>query len=123
MVILYGIIWALWRRILGGWLNLRRSVINCMIPVLLIPIYLQYPHIIDIAVVTGVTYAYWLLPVDFNKWWIILRYPVSGMAYPILKKVWRDKWNIPPFIDGYTAVAELIIGFCFGCCLYLYYCI
>lgn len=121
--ILYGIIWALWRRCLGGWLGLSRVLVNSVIPIFLLPVYLQCQHIIDIAIITGVTYAYWLSPVDFNQWWVSLRYPVSGLAYPILKKVWRDKWNIGTFIDGYTAVAELFIGFCFGCCIYFICCL
>jgi len=114
MVILYGIIWALWRRILGGWLNLRRPFVNCMVPILLLPVYLQSPHYIDVIVITGVTYAYWLCHVDFSKWWIALRYPVSGMAYAYCEKYWKNSWNRGTFIDGYSCVAEMIVGFCFG---------
>ena len=120
---IYGIVWALWRRILGGWIGLRRAIVNSVIPIFLIPIYLHCPHYVDMAIITAITYAYWLCHVDYNQWWIVLRYPIVGASYPLLKKVWRNEWNMPQFIDGYSAVAELFIGFTFGCFLYWFYCL
>ena len=123
MTFLYGIVWALWRRILGGWLGLRRSIVNSVIPILLIPIYLHCPNLIDMAVITAITYAYWLCHVDYNQWWVVLRYPIVGASYAYFEKYWGLKTALGTFIDGYSCLAELFIGFTFGCCLYWFYCL
>jgi len=109
----YGIVWALWRRCLGGWLGLRRSYIVSAIPFLLLPC-LTY-GVTGWLLISGLTAIYWTLGHNYESWLIWVRYPVSGGIYPILKRFWRSEWVLIPFIDGYTAVCELFIGFCFGC--------
>lgn len=113
MMLLYAILWALWRRAFGGWMSLRRSLLVAAIPVMLAPFWFTLSYSVW-AFLTVVTIAFFTLGHDYAKWTIVLRYPVLGGWYPICKRFWKEKWNRPPFIDGWTAVAELLIGFSFG---------
>ena len=62
----------------------------------------------------------WTLGHKFDKWTIVLRYPVIGLWYPILKAIWQDKWK-SKYFDGYTAVAEFAMGASYGLILtYIY---
>ena len=119
LVLGHGIIWAVWRRVLGGWLNLRRSLIFATMFIMLLP-FLSVS--VKLWVVVEVASAlYWSLGHDYNKWWILLRYPIVGASYAYFEKYVGTRKRLGNFIDGYTACAELLIGFVYGIIIGLLY--
>ena len=99
-VILYAIAGGIWRRVLGGWLALRRSAIVAAGAALTIPAWLTLPWW-EAAVLCGLLALYFLMGHRFDRWSIVLRYPLVGATYPIFRALGVRDW---------TAVAEVAIG-------------
>lgn len=91
---------GVWRRVLGGWLNLRRSYIVAAGVLLSWPLYLVFPWYWALLG-TGLLALFWTNGHRFDKWTIVLRYPIVGGIYLIGKKYWPER---------YTEVAEVVIG-------------
>ena len=113
-VVLYSILWSIWRRVFGGWLRLPRALL-----VVLGIIFVVIPFIPSLgyyAVFTGlIPVLYWTPGHTFdNPKKVLLRYGPFGYVYTFWIKHWNNSWNRPQFIDGAIAVAELSIGFLFG---------
>ena len=105
LYLLNSILWALWRRCLG-WEHspIRRSVLVALMFVMLLP--LVFKSWLLYAIVSALSAIMWTMGHQYEKWTIVLRYPIIGIWYPICKKFWRNEWNKPTFIDGWSAVAE-----------------
>ena len=113
MLLLNSLIWALWRRCLG-WEHspIRRSVLVALMFAMLLPLALN--SWVPYVVVSALSALMWTMGHQYEKWTIVLRYPIIGIWYPICKRFWQDKWNKPTFIDGWSAVAELLLGASYG---------
>ncbi len=115
------IIWGVWRRGFGldKKLNpLRRSQWVALMFVLLLPFsFIGWIHYI---VACSISAILWTFGHNFDKWAVVFRYPVIGLWYPILKRLWNDKWNTKYF-DGYSAVAEFMMGASYGVVITLLY--
>jgi hypothetical protein len=94
------ILGGIWRRILGGWFSLRRSYIVAAGVLLTWPVWLVLPWFWA-APTTGAIMLFWTMGHRFDKWTIILRYPLVGVIYPITEKLWPTR---------YTEISEFFIG-------------
>lgn len=112
MILFYGVIWSLWRRILGGWGSHHRSIIFFTMFIMLTPFI--YKGLEVFIVVEVLSALFWSLGHDYNRWWIVLRYPLVGASYAYFEKFWGNKTALGTFIDGYSCLAELLIGFVYG---------
>lgn len=92
-----------WRRILGGWLKQRRSYVMTSGALLGWPFWLVLPWW-GAILATGACLVFWSEGHRFDKWTIVLRYPLVGVIYPILERAGVRDW---------TAWAEVVIGAAF----------
>jgi hypothetical protein len=109
----YALIFGLWRRELG-WKDsrFRRSILVIDLFLMLTPL-LKF-GVTAYVVISGLSAIMWTMGHNFDRWTVVLRYPVIGAWYPICKKFWRPEWNRGTFIDGYSAVAEILVGASYG---------
>ena len=111
MEILFTILWAVWRRCLGGYGGFKRSHCVIVMYMLCLP-YLLISTISFIILAVGCSF-FWLPGHRFEEKTIVLRYPLIGIVYPISKTIMGNK-KINDFIDGWTSLAELLLGGAFG---------
>ena len=111
MELLSIITWAIWRRCLGGFNDYRRSHVVAVMFLLCLP----YAFIswVAYAICVVITSLFFLLGHHFEEKTIVIRYPLIGIVYPISKAVMGDK-KFNSFIDGWTSLAELLLGAWFG---------
>lgn len=122
-IIANAILGGIWRRWLGGWDGPslwaigtpferllwdgngepRRSFIMAAGVVLTWPLWLALPWW-GAILATGACLVFWSEGHRFDKWTIILRYPLVGAIYPIAKRIWPARW---------TEIAEVVIGAAF----------
>lgn len=112
--LLSAILWGIWRRGFGLDASInpfRRTQYVAFMFVLLLPfILLGWLHYV---IICGLSALLWTFGHTFDKWTIVLRYPVIGIWYPILRAIWKDKWN-SKYFDGYTGAAEFMVGASYG---------
>jgi hypothetical protein len=99
-VIANAILGGLWRRVLGGWFAQRRSYVMAVGVLLTWPLWVVLPWEWAAALAAAVM-MFWAEGHQFDKWTIILRYPLIGVIYPIGKRFWPAH---------YTSVGEIVIG-------------
>ncbi len=100
-VITNAILGGLWRRWLGGWGADRRSLILLASLALLWPLAFSNLPWWTAAIVAPGLLLFWAMGHRFDKWGIVLRYPLFGIAYPIFGKLGLRDW---------TVWAEVVIG-------------
>lgn len=111
-ILLTAVLGALWRRWLGGWGADSRSLIMACGLFLTWPLWLVLPWYWA-APAAALCLLFWAKGHRFDKWTIVLRYPVIGAAYPISRWIFGETWAGREPYAGWTAVAELAIGFLF----------
>lgn len=99
-VLLNALLGGIWRRVLGGWGGFKRSYIVAAGFLLTWPAWITLPWFWA-APVTGAMMLFWTMGHRFDRWTIVLRYPLFGAAYPLLRAAGVRDW---------TAVAEVVIG-------------
>ena len=99
-IALYAIAGGIWRRILGGWLALRRSYIVAFGAGLTIPAWLTLPWW-QAAIACALLALFFLMGHRFDKGSVIFRYPFIGAIYRVGERYWPNH---------YTSVAEVAIG-------------
>lgn len=121
LVILWTILGGLWRRILGGWIGLPRSICYALMVPLTLPFFLlpeRWGILPDLALGVVFTAACLLFFVvslypggkftDDRD--VLLKYGPFGLGYVMAHRFWRDEWNAGGFIDGSNAVGEILLG-------------
>lgn len=103
LIIANAILGGLWRRILGGWLNQRRSYVMASGALLGWPLWFVLPWW-GAILATGAMLLFFAMGHRFDKWTIILRYPLVGAIYPIARFFWAAR---------YTEISEVVIGAAF----------
>lgn len=103
VIIANAILGGIWRRVLGGWLKQRRSYVMASGALLAWPFWFVLPWW-GAILATGACLVFWSEGHRFDKWTIILRYPLIGAIYPIAKRLWPT---------GYTSISEVVIGAAF----------
>jgi len=106
LVILWSVLGGLWRRMLGGWTGLPRSICYAI----------MLPLVLPFALLVG-----------FNTWWpyaivsglgmylAVLWFFVSGLhlwdwLHDLIDEHWDVSWQDAHFIDGPQAVVEMASG-------------
>lgn len=102
-VALYAAAGGIWRRILGGWFGLRRSFVMACGALLAWPFWFVLPWW-GAILATGAMLLFFAMGHRFDKWTIILRYPLVGVIYPIARFFWASR---------YTEISEVVIGAAF----------
>jgi hypothetical protein len=107
---------SVWRRILGGYLGLRRSYIVAAGCLLAWPLWLALPWPYAMAG-TAALMVYWTMGHHVESRWTWLRYlGLPAVGYMLIMPRWRAEWvwRGPHagawFIDGGMAVGELWAG-------------
>jgi len=134
MIFAYIIFFALWRRILGGYGNARRGLFTVPIGffISMFPFSLRGDYLLGIAV-SGAVMAFLLPshtyapPREACK-----RYGPYAVGYWAAWNWWNPDWNVQGpelnvpnankwFIDGFSAVGELVLGGLVGATIYCVY--
>lgn len=102
-VILYAVAGGIWRRVLGGWFSLRRSYIVAAGALLGWPFWIAFPPLPALAATVAML-VFFTMGHRFDKWTIVLRYPLIGAIYPISRFFWASR---------YTEISEVVIGAAF----------
>lgn len=102
-LILNAILGGIWRRVLGGWFSLRRSYIVAAGALLTWPFWQAMPPIWALVASAGML-LFFTMGHRFDKWTIVLRYPLIGAIYPIAYRLWPTR---------YTEISEVVIGAAF----------
>ena len=109
------LVWALWRRVMGGGLGLSRPLIIVAGVILAAFPYALLGDWIAAGLAGTLTAGYWTPGHNFmsdRALW--RRYGPPGVSWMICRRFWPTAWTWPPFIDGWTAVAEIGAGAIFG---------
>lgn len=121
LTLLYGLMWALWRRWLGGWIGVPTG-------------WGRVPHVLAVILLTAPFYTatWWLWPVMAGVsllFWLpghrydnlsdlLIRYGLFGLPWHFARKYWPDGWVVRTgrtyLIDGWSSVGELGAGFMYG---------
>ena len=128
------IFWALWRRILGGYGNARRGLFTVPVGIFVaaFPFVMRGDYLLGILV-AGAVMAF-LLPSHTYEppSAAFKRYGPYFVGYWPAWNWWDNKWNIQGpelnvpesnkwFIDGFSAVGELVLGGLVGATIYCVY--
>lgn len=110
LILTFAILGGHWRRILGGWLGLRRSFIFAAAPLLCLPVWLHQPGWVAGLITLAVT-LFWAPGHDWTSLRaLLLRYGPVGLCWWTAQRWWPDTWRAGGYIDGAFAVAELTAG-------------
>lgn len=128
LILTWAILGGLWRRVLGGWSCLPRSVCYALMAPLTLPIWLAlpwgiwWPYCLMVGLAaTGACLMFFVVSfypggkfVDDRD--VLLKYGPFGLGYVWAHRHWRDEWNLGGFIDGGNAVGEILLGASFWGC-------
>ena len=107
MIALYGFIGgALWRMVLGGMWNVRRSIVFAVSPLLIAPLFLLMPWQ-DALIVGGLVTASWVMGHDYAKPWG-LTFAVRYWSAPALVMAYMTWFAGQPEWVSYGLVGPLI---------------
>jgi hypothetical protein len=122
LIVLWVVLGGLWRRVLGGYTGLPRSICYALMAPLTLPIWLALPWGIwwPYAVMIGVSCTAACLLFFVVSFYpggkftddrdVMLKYGPFGLGYILAHRFWRDEWNSGDFIDGSNAVGEILLG-------------
>lgn len=122
LIALWTVLGGLWRRVLGGYTGLPRSICYALMAPLTLPIWLAAPWGIwwPYAVMIGVSRTALCLLFFVVSFYpggkftddrdVLLKYGPFGLGYVWAHRYWRDEWNRGDFIDGSNAVGEILLG-------------
>ena len=124
--------WGWWRRQLGWKHGIRRSVLfvgyalHQLSCVALLWLLRDNPTAaLQFALWSVASAVMWSKGHRYDRWTVVLRYPLFGIWYLVARRWWRSEWNTEgsSWIDGWSAAAEIAIGSTWGVCntLLLYY--
>lgn len=122
LIAIWAVLGGLWRRILGGWTGLPRSICYALMALLTLPIWLALPWgiwwpycALAALVVTAACLLFFAVSLypggkftDDRA--VLLKYGPFGLGYVWAHRYWRDEWNRGGFIDGSNAVGEILLG-------------
>lgn len=122
LIVLWAVLGGLWRRILGGWTGLPRSICYAMMAPLTLPIWLALPWGIwwpycamSVVPITGLCLLFFVVSLypggkftDDRD--VMLKYGPFGLGYVLAHRLWRDEWNTGGLIDGSNSVGEILLG-------------
>lgn len=113
----YVLWWGLWRRCLGGFLGIRRSILFPMAAMMAAVPFHPDPWVMGAA---AASVAFWAPGHRTDHWSVWLRYPGPMALGYVLGRRWQR--HIPEaggFIEraGWMAVGEIWAGVCFGAIL------
>ena len=109
--------WALWRRALGGFLGIRRSLLFAVAALAAGTTFAPDPRLMAAG---AATVAFWAPGHKTDSWTVWLRYPgPMALGYVLGRKYQRYIPEIGGFIErgGWMAVGEIWAGACFGALL------
>jgi hypothetical protein len=110
IIALYIVLGGLWRRIFGGWLHWKRYITISLNILATAPIWLLVPWWAAL-IAHGLNIAYWIKGHEWDHIRpMLLRYGPVGLYWRACILWWPEKWRLGGFIDGPTAVAEVLAG-------------
>lgn len=129
LILLWGVLGGLWRRVLGGWLGLPRSICYALSVPLAIPVmwavHPSYGLPIQIGVALGAAVAFLAFFVvscypggrfDVTRE-VLLKYGPFGLGYVWAKRYIPPEWHKNSFLDGWASVGEIFLGASFYACV------
>jgi hypothetical protein len=109
--------WGLWRRCLGGFLGIRRSI---LFPVAALMAAVPFHANLWLMGAAAVSVVFWAPGHKTDSWTVWLRYPgPMALGYVLGRRFQAYIPQIGGFIErgGWMAVGELWAGLCFGAAL------
>lgn len=129
LILLWAILGGLWRRILGGWLGLPRSICYALSAPLALPIWMAMPwdhmwpyQALGAVVATVAVLMFFVVSLypggrfDSARE-VLLKYGPFGIGYVAARRWWPDRWRAGGFIDGWSSVGEVFLGASFYACI------
>lgn len=122
LVILWGVLGGLWRRIFGGWSGLPRSICYAIMVPLTTPLWFRmswsdawWPYsIVGGLLVTAACLLFFVVSLypgaTFSNADTIKKYGPFGLGYWFARLWWPDSWRVGGFVDGPAAVGEIFLG-------------
>ena len=113
----YVLWWGLWRRALGGWLGIRRSILFPLAGLMAALSFAPDPWAMTAA---ALSVAFWAPGHRTDHWSVWLRYPgPMALGYVLGRRWQRFIPDMGGFIErgGWMAVGEIWAGLCFGAAL------
>jgi hypothetical protein len=123
LIALWTVLGGCWRRILGGWLGLPRSICYALMAPLMAPVVIFLAQttwplwVACLAAIVVTTACLLFFVVSFypgGKFTddrdVLLKYGPFGLGYVLAHRFWRDEWNTGSLIDGSNSVGEILLG-------------
>ena len=110
--------WVLWRRCLGGFLGIRRSILFPVAALMAAAPFHADPWLMGAA---AVSVAFWAPGHKTDSWTVWLRYPgPMALGYVLGRRFQAYIPQIGGFIErgGWMAIGEIWAGLCFGIVLF-----
>lgn len=131
-IIWWAVIGGIWRRMLGGWAGLPRSVCYGLSTPLSIPVFFTVLPLgvwwASAAFLSAVALSLIFFVVSLypggrydNTREVLLKYGPFGLGYVMARRYIPSEWAPNDFFDGWASVGEVFLGASFYACVGLFW--